>query len=87
MVYEASARLEDPAFGCAGIIQQLQLQISDLESQVTATQAMIQKIRSQQAQLLASIPGFNNKFNPTICTSRNDADDEDKDLFNSNLTD
>jgi len=87
MVYEASARLEDPAFGCAGIIQQFQLQISDLESQITATQAMVQKIRSQQAQLVAPFPGFNNKFNPTMSTSLNDADDEDEDLFNSNPTD
>nr|ABK26854.1 unknown [Picea sitchensis] len=80
MVYEASARLQDPALGCVGIIQQLQLQISDLQSRITATQATIQKIRSQEAQLVASIPGFNNKFNPTMSTSLNDSDDEDEDL-------
>ena len=36
----ARAWLQDPAFGCTGIIQQLQLQISDVESQINATQAM-----------------------------------------------
>jgi ATP-dependent protease Clp ATPase subunit len=59
MVYEASARLQEPALGCAGIIQQLQRQISDLESQITSTQARIQKIHCQQAELVAFIPGFN----------------------------
>jgi len=58
LVYEASARLQDPALGCTGIIQQLQRQISALESQICTTQAIIQKIRSQQEQLLASITGF-----------------------------
>lgn len=58
MVYEANARLQNPAFGCTGIIQQLQRQISDLESQINTTQAMIQNIRYQEAELLASIPGF-----------------------------
>eukprot|EP00253_Pinus_taeda_P032872 PITA_32872 len=79
MVYEASARIQDPVFGCAGIIHRLQLQISELESRITATEAKIQKIRSQQEQLLASIPGFHNMFNPTISTSLNAADYDDGD--------
>eukprot|EP00253_Pinus_taeda_P028874 PITA_28874 len=87
MVYEASARLQDPALGCAGIIQRLQLQISDLESQITATQGKIQKVCSQQAQLLASIPGINNKFNPAMSTSVNDADEEKENLFDSKRMD
>ena len=82
MVYEANARLENPAFGCTGKIQQLQCQVSDLQSQITATQQVIQKIRSQQAALVASIAGFNaagedcDKFNPT---SLKDDDDEGDD--------
>jgi len=81
MVYEASARLEDPAFGCTGIIHQLQRQLSDLHSQITTTQATIQKVRSQQAALLASVAGFNtagedvDKFNPTSSASPKDYDD------------
>jgi hypothetical protein len=58
MVYEASARLQDPALGCTGIIYELQRQISVLESQITTTRGMIQKIRLQEAELLTSIPGF-----------------------------
>lgn len=59
MVYEANARLQEPALGCTSVILQLQRQISELESQITSTQARIQKIHCQQAELLAAfIPGF-----------------------------
>lgn len=85
LVFEASARLENPAFGCTDIIHQLQRQVSDLQSQITTTQTTIQKIRSQQAVLLASLAGFNaagedgNKFKPTTSASPKDDDDQDED--------
>lgn len=87
MIYEASARLQDPVFGCVGKIQKLQLQISDLQSQITATQSTIQKVRFQRTQLLDCIPGFKNRDNPTICTSLNEDDEEDQDLLDSDLID
>ncbi|GLJ14299.1 hypothetical protein SUGI_0230260 [Cryptomeria japonica] len=39
MVYEASARVVDPIYGCIGAICRLQKQILDLQSQLATTQA------------------------------------------------
>ncbi|GLJ42990.1 hypothetical protein SUGI_0892350 [Cryptomeria japonica] len=39
LVYEASARVEDPVYGCTRATHQLQQRIADLESQLAATQA------------------------------------------------
>eukprot|EP00253_Pinus_taeda_P025489 PITA_25489 len=87
MVYEANARLQDPALGCVGEIQKLQLQISDLQSEISTTQATIRKMVSQRAQLVACIPGFNDNANPRISTSLNEDDGKDEGLFDSDLED
>ena len=55
MVYEASARIRDPVYGCAGAICQLQKQVSDLQAQLAKTQAEIATMQCQQANLLALI--------------------------------
>ncbi|XP_022743269.1 LOB domain-containing protein 1-like [Durio zibethinus] len=55
MVYEASARIRDPVYGCAGTICQLQKQVSDLQAQLAKTQAEIVTMQCQQANLLALI--------------------------------
>ncbi|OMO71632.1 hypothetical protein CCACVL1_18126 [Corchorus capsularis] len=55
MVYEASARIRDPVYGCAGAICQLQKQVSDLQAQLAKTQAELVTMQCQQANLLALI--------------------------------
>ncbi|KAH9316595.1 hypothetical protein KI387_025222, partial [Taxus chinensis] len=39
MVYEATARVEDPVYGCTGAVCRLQKQVSSLQSQLATTQA------------------------------------------------
>ncbi|KAA3478307.1 LOB domain-containing protein 1-like [Gossypium australe] len=55
MVYEASARIRDPVYGCAGAICQLQKQVSELQAQLAKAQAEIVTMQCQQANLLAII--------------------------------
>ncbi|XVE99375.1 hypothetical protein REPUB_Repub03eG0192600 [Reevesia pubescens] len=55
MVYEASARIRDPVYGCAGAIFQLQKQVSDLQAQLAKAQAEIVTMQCQQTHLLALI--------------------------------
>ncbi|GLJ42981.1 hypothetical protein SUGI_0891970 [Cryptomeria japonica] len=45
LVYEASARVEDPVYGCTRATHQLQKRIADLESQLAATQAELLNMR------------------------------------------
>ncbi|KAB2065758.1 hypothetical protein ERO13_A09G106000v2 [Gossypium hirsutum] len=55
MVYEASARIRDPVYGCAGAICQLQKQINELQAQLAKAkaQAEIANMQLQQANLAA----------------------------------
>ncbi|KAG6678444.1 hypothetical protein I3842_14G080500 [Carya illinoinensis] len=53
MVYEASARIRDPVYGCAGAICQLQKQVSELQAQLAKAQAEVVNLQCQQANLLA----------------------------------
>ncbi|XP_073006946.1 LOB domain-containing protein 1-like [Typha latifolia] len=39
MVYEANARVRDPVYGCAGVVFQLQKQVSELQVQLARAQA------------------------------------------------
>lgn len=55
MVYEASARIRDPVYGCAGAICQLQKQVSELQAQLAKSQAEIVTMQCQQANLLTLI--------------------------------
>lgn len=55
MVYEASARIRDPVYGCAGAICQLQKQVSDLQAQLAKAQAEVVNMQCQQANLVALI--------------------------------
>ncbi|GLJ18188.1 hypothetical protein SUGI_0321480 [Cryptomeria japonica] len=51
MVYEANARVKDPIYGCAGTVCQLQHQISELQSQLAASQAELMALHMHQANL------------------------------------
>lgn len=53
MVYEASARIRDPVYGCAGAICQLQKQVNDLKAQLARAQAELACARTQHAHLVA----------------------------------
>ncbi|MBA0558103.1 hypothetical protein Golax_012126 [Gossypium laxum] len=55
MVYEASARIRDPVYGCAGAICQLQKQINELQAQLAKAkaQAEVANMQLQQANLAA----------------------------------
>ncbi|KAG5547189.1 hypothetical protein RHGRI_013007 [Rhododendron griersonianum] len=53
MVYEANARLRDPVYGCAGVICQLQKQVSELQVQLAKAQAEVVNMQYQQANLVA----------------------------------
>lgn len=55
MVYEASARIRDPVYGCAGAICQLQKQVNELQAQLAKAQAEVVNMQSQQAHLVALI--------------------------------
>ncbi|XP_057449038.1 LOB domain-containing protein 1-like [Lotus japonicus] len=55
MVYEASARIRDPVYGCAGAICQLQKQVNELQAQLAKSQAEIVNMQLQQANLVARI--------------------------------
>ncbi|KAJ7947770.1 putative LOB domain-containing protein [Quillaja saponaria] len=55
MVYEASARIRDPVYGCAGAICQLQKQVNELQAQLAKAQAEAVNMQIQQANLVALI--------------------------------
>lgn len=55
MVYEASARIRDPVYGCAGTICHLQKQINELQEQLAKTQAEIINKQFEQANLMTLI--------------------------------
>jgi len=53
MVYEASARIRDPVYGCAGAICQLQKQVNELQAQLAKSQAEVVNMKLQQTNLVA----------------------------------
>ncbi|XVE56612.1 hypothetical protein DITRI_Ditri04bG0024900 [Diplodiscus trichospermus] len=53
MVYEASARIRDPVYGCAGAICQLQNQVTKLQAQLAKAQADVFYLQLDQANLVA----------------------------------
>lgn len=55
MVYEASARIRDPVYGCAGAICQLQKQVSELQTQLAKAQAELVNMQCQQPNLFAML--------------------------------
>ena len=55
MVYEATARIRDPVYGCTGSICQLQNQVNELQAELARTKAELINIQTQQASLMAII--------------------------------
>ncbi|KAD7480231.1 hypothetical protein R6Q59_009002 [Mikania micrantha] len=56
LVYEASARMRDPIYGCVGAISYLQKEVTRLQMQLAMAQAEILCIQMQQEQPLAPAP-------------------------------
>lgn len=56
LVYEASARVRDPVYGCVRTISYLQNQVSELQMQLALTQAEIFCTQMQQDPMAISIP-------------------------------
>lgn len=65
MVYEASSRIRDPVYGCAGAICQLQNQISELQAELAKTQAEILNLQCQ-----------NDNFKSLICMGMSAQNDQ-----------
>ncbi|GMJ12179.1 LOB domain-containing protein 1 [Hibiscus trionum] len=51
MVYEASARIRDPVYGCAGAICHLQRQVDELQAQIAKAQAEVVNMQLQHANV------------------------------------
>ncbi|XAR65973.1 hypothetical protein NMG60_11011998 [Bertholletia excelsa] len=58
LVYEASARMRDPVYGCVGAISYLQNQVSQLQMQLAVAQAEILCIQMQQEAPAAPSPSL-----------------------------
>ncbi|WOK95840.1 hypothetical protein Cni_G04547 [Canna indica] len=58
LVYEATARMRDPVYGCVGAISFLQNQVSQLQMQLAVAQTEILCIQMQQEP--AAVPFTNN---------------------------
>ncbi|KAL4311761.1 hypothetical protein GQ457_01G044630 [Hibiscus cannabinus] len=72
MVYEASARIRDPVYGCAGAICQLQKQASELQAQLAKAQAEIVTMQCQQANLVAIILEMTQSKEPNNVSQQTD---------------
>ncbi|WVY91906.1 hypothetical protein V8G54_037420 [Vigna mungo] len=49
LVYEANARVRNPVYGCVGIISNLEIQVSELQTQLAVAQTEILTMKMQQA--------------------------------------
>ncbi|KAJ7548660.1 hypothetical protein O6H91_07G021400 [Diphasiastrum complanatum] len=55
IVYEASARIRDPVYGCVGAISSLQQQVAQLQSQLAIAQAELLCLRMQDAARCSNV--------------------------------
>ncbi|GLJ14288.1 hypothetical protein SUGI_0229840 [Cryptomeria japonica] len=75
LVYEASARVYDPIYGCSGAVSRLQKQVLELQSQLEAKQA---DLLNAQADVVFLATGYYNADE----IQNNEIDlEEDEDLF------
>ncbi|XP_062091369.1 LOB domain-containing protein 11-like [Humulus lupulus] len=72
IVYEATARMRDPVYGCAGTIFHLQKMVSELRSQLETTTAQVMDLQEERDKLLGLL--MNNAqyyvdFDPSTTTT------------------
>ncbi|KAK4276376.1 hypothetical protein QN277_019332 [Acacia crassicarpa] len=58
LAYEADARLQDPVYGCVGIISGLQLRLNQLQSELIDVRKELAAYMGQQALLPSHVTGF-----------------------------
>ncbi|XVF22355.1 hypothetical protein REPUB_Repub12eG0165500 [Reevesia pubescens] len=59
LVYEATARIRDPVYGCTGAIFQLQKMVQELEMQLESTKTRVLELQQQNEQLLSILLNVN----------------------------
>ncbi|RWW02096.1 hypothetical protein GW17_00034829 [Ensete ventricosum] len=57
MVYEAHARLQDPVYGCAGIVLCLQRCVEELQGQLRPVHEQVLEAQLQRDQLVSALMG------------------------------
>lgn len=65
MVYEAHARLQDPIYGCTGVILYLQRCVEDLQDQLRTVQEQVLESQMERDQLLSALMDAS-EFNPFL---------------------
>ncbi|XP_057858052.2 LOB domain-containing protein 1 [Cryptomeria japonica] len=78
MIYEASVRIQDPVYGCAGAIRRLEQQVSELQSQLANIQLKFLNDRLQEAGLPPFISAIGTT-NSILDTMNNTPDSDETD--------
>ncbi|KAL4205077.1 hypothetical protein AMTRI_Chr01g135360 [Amborella trichopoda] len=71
MVYEATARLTDPVYGCTGAIFSLLKQANDLRSQLAKAMEEIAEIQEQCRHLMAILTDDTNWYSFQVYSDDN----------------
>lgn len=67
LIYEASARLKDPVYGCVGTVSYMQNQVTRLQSELAMALAETIMLRSQLSEALCALAcAQNNALSETI---------------------
>ncbi|GAB2299340.1 hypothetical protein Dimus_033415 [Dionaea muscipula] len=76
LVYEASARIRDPVYGCVGAISYLQNLVSQLQMQLAVAQAEILGIQMQQEPPVLLRPAAAQQVDHHLSSTTDDHDDD-----------
>eukprot|EP00253_Pinus_taeda_P025802 PITA_25802 len=66
LVYEARARDRDPVYGCIAEINDLQKKLQEVQSRLVSTEAELDNITLQHANLLTTITGYDQGWDPNF---------------------
>lgn len=72
MVYEATARVRDPVYGCVGIISVLQKHVFELQSKLNEAVAETMALKTQLSNVLSSTILFDPALPDTMLLTPND---------------
>ncbi|XP_022847101.1 LOB domain-containing protein 1-like [Olea europaea var. sylvestris] len=71
LVYEATTRLKEPVYGCAGFISSLQMQILQLQSELNEALAETVTLKTQLANALSIIISSQEGYQLNHITEKN----------------